>query len=71
MSSQTFPDTTPPNMMSILSILIKDDDSVVQYNSPGGWIRAGKAPEFDATSHRPSDSGIKRQIPLAISRRER
>ncbi|KAJ7854205.1 hypothetical protein B0H14DRAFT_2580026 [Mycena olivaceomarginata] len=59
----------PPNTMSILSILINDDDPIVQYNSPG-WIQAGKAPEFDATTHCPSDSGIEHQIPLAISHRE-
>ncbi|KAJ6574138.1 ribonuclease H-like domain-containing protein [Mycena capillaripes] len=39
------------SLPNILSILINADNSLVQYNSPGGWIRAGKAPEFDATTH--------------------
>ncbi|KAJ7209341.1 hypothetical protein B0H12DRAFT_1330096 [Mycena haematopus] len=35
-----------------MSVLIDDSDPLVQYNSAtGGWFKAGKAPEFDATTH--------------------
>ncbi|KAJ6511178.1 hypothetical protein C8R45DRAFT_775440, partial [Mycena sanguinolenta] len=32
-------------------ILVDDNDPLVQYSSPGGWFRAGEAPEFDSTTH--------------------
>ncbi|KAJ6511179.1 hypothetical protein C8R45DRAFT_1162755 [Mycena sanguinolenta] len=34
-----------------MSILVDDNDPLVQYSPPGGWSQAGELPEFDATTH--------------------
>jgi hypothetical protein len=43
-----------PNAMSII---IDDNNPLVQYSPPGGWSRAGRAPEFDATTHASATPG--------------
>ncbi|KAF7334557.1 Right-handed parallel beta-helix repeat-containing protein [Mycena venus] len=41
-----------------MSILVDDNDPLVQYNSEsGGWVREGLPPEFDATVHASSTQG--------------
>ncbi|KAF8146309.1 hypothetical protein K438DRAFT_525944 [Mycena galopus ATCC 62051] len=40
-----------------MSVIIDDNNPLVQYNPPSGWSRAGKAPEFDATTHTSATPG--------------
>ncbi|KAF8175461.1 hypothetical protein K438DRAFT_90261 [Mycena galopus ATCC 62051] len=40
-----------------MSIIIDDNNPLVQYNPPSGWSRAGRAPEFDATTHASATPG--------------
>ncbi|KAJ7209343.1 hypothetical protein B0H12DRAFT_423759 [Mycena haematopus] len=41
-----------------MSVLIDDSDPLVQYiSATGGWSRAGRAPEFDATTHASATPG--------------
>ncbi|KAF7351992.1 hypothetical protein MVEN_01161400 [Mycena venus] len=39
------------------SVLIDDSDSLVQYNSPGGWIVTGVVHEFELTTHASATPG--------------
>ncbi|KAJ7364562.1 hypothetical protein DFH08DRAFT_1073226 [Mycena albidolilacea] len=40
-----------------MSLLIDDNDPLVQYNSPGGRGRLGEPPEFDGTTHSSATRG--------------
>ncbi|KAJ7874441.1 hypothetical protein B0H13DRAFT_1020047 [Mycena leptocephala] len=47
-----------------MKVIVDDNDSLVEYNfvqanghSPDGWIREGKAPEFEASVHASATSG--------------
>ncbi|KAF8146311.1 hypothetical protein K438DRAFT_1870134 [Mycena galopus ATCC 62051] len=40
-----------------MSIIIDDNTPLVQYSPPSGWSRAGRAPEFDATTHASATPG--------------
>ncbi|KAJ7924042.1 hypothetical protein B0H13DRAFT_1550367, partial [Mycena leptocephala] len=38
-------------------VLIDDNDPLVQYNSPSGWIVTGLVPEFELTTHASATPG--------------
>jgi hypothetical protein len=40
-----------------MSVLIDDNDPLVQYNSPSGWIVTGLVPEFELTTHASATPG--------------
>ncbi|KAF7361051.1 Alpha-L-fucosidase [Mycena sanguinolenta] len=40
-----------------MSVIVDDNDPLVQYSPPGGWTKGGKGPEFDTTTHASATSG--------------
>ncbi|KAJ6511180.1 hypothetical protein C8R45DRAFT_1089295 [Mycena sanguinolenta] len=48
-----------------MSVLIDDNDSLVQYSPPDGWFKKGEPPEFDDTTHASETSGDTAALPLA------
>ncbi|KAJ7711288.1 hypothetical protein B0H14DRAFT_2414715 [Mycena olivaceomarginata] len=38
-------------------VIIDDNDSSVQYNTPGGWLETGNVPQFDGTTHASGTQG--------------
>ncbi|KAJ6511184.1 hypothetical protein C8R45DRAFT_814506 [Mycena sanguinolenta] len=45
-----------------MSVIVDDNDPFVQYSPPGGWSKAGKAPEFDATTHASATPGATAEL---------